>query len=528
MIDYKNFYGLSENPFDIVSDPRFFFASESHREALASLQYGINYRKGFILLLGEAGVGKTMLLQHLISTLDKQVKIIFFPEPQLPFPKMLREMLSQLNLKPEFETKGSMMHRLYYHLIESLGQNENVVLIIDSAENIPLDLLEEVRLLANLETGASKLLQIVLAGQPQLGKKLHSDIVRQIEQRIVIHCSVNPLSAEESRQYIDYRLKTVQSSASAIFADQAIDLLSKSARGIPLTINILCDNALSLGYCLSEKIISAATVKKVRHEKSVLTGGEAKALASRMRGRLIRKIFILLPVLILLALVLFFGGPYVQSFLNSVKTNQTVTAPGLNEKRAMPQVRLAIVGDHGQISPGPTAKDSVAKPPRIPESRLPDENSAHSPFRVKKIVQVKAGDNLSVLTWQNYNLVNETLMDHILKLNPEITNPHRLLPNQKIRIPEITESLLIVRYSENLYKVHLRTYADAKSARDFCRTASSWTKETEMIPWKISATETWLRVMTGSFTSRQQALEAVGGMQEKGFPVIPSNEGRIN
>ena len=213
MAGYNSFYGFSENPFDIAPDPKFFFPSESHNEALASLLYGINDKKGFVLILGEAGTGKTLLIQHLINSLDKKVKAIFFPQCQLPFEHILREMLHALELPLGSETKGSMIHELYSHLIESLGRDETVVIILDEAEHIALDVIEEVRLLANLETNTSKLLQIVLVGQRGLREKLRSDEIRQIKQRIVLTCQIKPMDKEESLRYIDHRLKTVGSGA---------------------------------------------------------------------------------------------------------------------------------------------------------------------------------------------------------------------------------------------------------------------------------------------------------------------------
>ena len=184
--------------------------------------YGINRKKGFIVILGEAGIGKTTLIHHLINTLDAKVKTILFPHSHLPFHEMLKEMLLTLKLPLGLETKGSMIHELYYHLIQCLEQDETVAVIIDEAENIGLDVIEEVRLLANLETSTSKLLQIVLVGEPGLRDKLRSEVIRQIKQRVVISCRINPLTEEESMRYIDHRLKIVGSGCSEVFTDEAL------------------------------------------------------------------------------------------------------------------------------------------------------------------------------------------------------------------------------------------------------------------------------------------------------------------
>lgn len=522
MTDYTKFYGFTENPFDIAQAPKFFFPSESHSEALASLQYGITYRKGFILILGEAGIGKTMLIQRLISALDKQVRVIYFPQCEIPFQQMLKEMLIQLKLPTELDTKGAMMHSLYNHLIQCLEHDENVVVIIDEAENIQLDLIEEIRLLANLETSKSKLLQIVLVGQPELSEKLGSDVVRQIKQRIVISCGITPLTEEESMQYIDYRLEIAGSDSSKIFTDDALLLICRSAKGIPLALNTLCSNALSIGSHLHEKIISAHTIRKVRHEKNILTTEKARILADRIRRRLPRKIFFILSALVLLAMALFFGRNYIQPFFNALTPTHYVVPPISKEKDAAPEVKRSLSANYVQRSPGQKVTDSVPESPKITVSPSTAVGKSHTDIRVKIIVVAKQGVSLSSLAFKYYQRADETLIDHILKLNPEITNPNLILINQKIRIPEITESLLIIQYSEGLYKVHLRTFADLKSAGLYRRVVASWAKGIEIVPWKISAGKTWYRVMVGPFGNMHEALRAIEEMKQKGFSIIPS------
>lgn len=521
MTDYSKFYGFSENPFDVTPDPKFFFPSESHSEALASLRYGITYRKGFILILGEAGIGKTMLIQHLINTLDAQVKTILFPQSQIPFEQMLKEMLIKLKLPLGLETKGSMMHELYGHLIGCLARDETVAVIIDEAENIGLNVIEEVRLLANLETSTSKLLQIVLVGQPELREKLRSEVIRQIKQRIVITCQIKPLTEKESMQYIDHRLKIAGSGSPEVFTDESLSLICRYAKGVPLTLNTLCNNALSIGCSLSEQRISATTVKKVRRERGILTTERACILASGIKRHL-RKIFFIIPALVLLAMALFFGRSYVQPIFNAQKPNHSVTPPAFGEKASAPEVKRHDAAENVPGRPGPEVMDTVLEAPIIPASPPAVKGHSNAEIRVKEIVEVKKGVNLYSLAYQYYKAADETLIDHILKLNPAITNPNLILISQKIKIPEITESLLIVQYSEGLYKVHLRTFANLKSAAQYRRDAALWGKEIDIVPWKVSAGETWYRVMAGPFVNRDEASKALEEMKQKGFSIIPS------
>ena len=549
MMEYMTFYGFSENPFDVTPDPKFFFPSEGHSEALASLQYGITNRKGFILVLGEAGIGKTMLIHHLMNTLDAKIKTILFPKSDIPFEEMLKGMLLKLNLPLGLETKGSMIHGLYYHLIQCLEQDENVAVIIDKAENIGLNVIEEVRLLANLETSTSKLLQIVLVGQPALMEKLRSEVIRQIKQRIVITCQIKPLTEKESLQYIDHRLKIAGSGSAEVFTDEALSLICRYAQGIPLALNTLCINALSLGCNLSEQKISASIVKKVRREKGILTMERAQILAFRIKRNLARKIFFLVAAFVLLGVSLFFGRSYVQPIYNALLPNNSVPPPAIRDtvKVPSPEVKPNVIvksipGSSSQQVvappevkppgiaenvPGGSAPQVIAPPPqapKIPVSPQQAKGQSKVEIRVKEIVEVKQGVNLYSLAYKYFKTTEETLIDHILKLNPEIKNPDLILIGQKIKIPEITESLLIVQSSESLYRVHLRTFPNLKSAGQYKQNVGLMGKEIAIVPWKVSAEETWYRVMVGPFATRDEAAQALEEMKQKGFSIIPAKQ----
>jgi general secretion pathway protein A len=519
MTDSMTFYGLSENPFDTSPDPKFFFPSESHNEALASLLYGINRRKGFVLLLGETGSGKTTLIHHLINTLDTTVKTILFPQSQIPFEEVLKEMLLKLELPLGLKSKGSMMHELYYHLIRCRERDETVAIIMDEAEKIGLDLIEEVRLLANLETSTSKLLQIVLAGQPQLREKLRSDVIRQIKQRIVIVCEIKPLTEAESMQYIDHRLKIAGGSGSEIFTDEALSLICRYAKGIPLALNILCGNALSVGCRLAEKRISSSTAKKVRDKQNILTIEDIDILLSGVKRYLPHKTSSILLTLVIFAMTLSFGWNYLQPFFHTQKPNHSVTQPAAkdNAKGSSMGVKPHGVGGNVPVPghPSPKVIEAPISTPRIPAPPPTTMRRSDKEIRIKEIVEVKAGANLYSLAYKYYGETSETAIDRILKLNPEITNPNLILVNQKIKIPEITDSLLIVPHSEGLYKVHLKTFSSLKSAKQYKLGVTLRGKEIEIVPWKVSPGETWYRVMAGPFGDRTEGSKAIEAMNLK-------------
>ena len=525
MADYTTFYGFSEDPFAITPDPKFFFPSESHKEALASLLYGINRKKGFIVILGEAGIGKTTLIHHLISQLDDKVKTILFPQSHLPFHQILKEMLLKLKLPLGLETKGSMIHELYHHLIQCLERNETAAVIIDEAENIGLDVIEEVRLLANLETSTSKLLQIVLVGEQGLMDKLRSEVIRQIKQRVVVSCRINPLTEEESMRYIDHRMKIAGGDCSEVFTDEALSLICRYAKGIPLALNILCHNALSVGYCLSQKRVSPAMVKKIRSEKEALSLERARILASGFKRSLPYKIAYVIPVLVIFAIALFFGRSYWQPLFDAQQPNQSVTQPTIEDKakETTPEVQSQDATVKIPDSPVPGSPVAAPEMPTPPIPASPPVTTSHSDteIRVKEIVEVKEGANLYSIAYQYYKIADETFIDHILKLNPEIKDPNLILVGQKIKIPEMTESLMIVKTPDGQYKVHLRTFRNLKIAEQYRQDVASVGKKIEVVPWKVTPEETWYRVMAGPFAAKDDGLKFIEEMKQKGFPIIP-------
>ena len=517
MIEYTHFYSFSENPFNISPDPKFFFSSESHREALAGLLYGINQRKGFVLLLGEEGIGKTTLIHHLINTLDSNVKTIFFPQSQIAFEQMLKGILLNLEIPLKTEVKGPMLHDLYHYLIRSLEQDENVVIIIDDAHNISLEAIEELRLLSNLETSRSKLLQIVIVGQPELKAKLRSKVVRQINQRIAVSSQISPLTEEESLRYIDHRLKIVGSGSSEIFTDEALSLICRYAKGIPRAINILCSNALSVGYGLSEKRISASTVRKIRREKDIFTGERSPKPSSGMKRNLPRKIFYAFLALAIFATVMFFNKDYVK-YLLTAQEFKIVSGPsdiGDKVETSKPTGERHVVPEPAPNTPKPEVTNASPEAPQTPASSATSISQPDTGIRVKTIVKVKVGTTLSLLAIKYYNEANTTLIDHILKLNPEITDSNLILVDQKIKIPEITESLLLLQFSNDVYKAHLGTFLNPEYAKRYIGDIDLPGKKMEIVPWKVSQKETWYRVLAGPFVSKNEGLKAIEELKQK-------------
>jgi general secretion pathway protein A len=245
---YRKFFNLRSSPFGASPDPRFLYMMPHTREALAGLEYGISERKGFTVLTGEVGTGKTTLLRCALGSLgQRRVFTSFVFNPLLDPLDFLEFVLSDFGLTPTSRTKSGMLLQLNRWLIERFRMQETCVVVVDEAQNLSWELLEEIRLLTNLESSSEKLLQIVLSGQPELEEKLRHPSVRQLRQRIFLWCRTQPLTAEQTNEYIVERLR-IAGTSSPIFSSEATHLIHMYSRGIPRIINLLCEHLLILAY----------------------------------------------------------------------------------------------------------------------------------------------------------------------------------------------------------------------------------------------------------------------------------------
>jgi general secretion pathway protein A len=254
---YCEFYQLTERPFNVTPDPKFLYLNARYREAIASLNYGITQRKGFITLIGEAGTGKTTLLNKLLEDLDPKTKSVFIFNTNVTFEDILEYIFAEFDLPVHNGKKLYMLQRLNGFLLEELRGGGNVALLIDEAQDLEFSVLEDLRLLSNLETSKEKILQIVLSGQPELGQKLSNPVLRQLRQRIGINCRLLPLSRDEITEYIQYRLQAAGCPDLKLFSREAEEQIYHFSRGIPRLVNVVCDNALVIGYALGKKRVGA-------------------------------------------------------------------------------------------------------------------------------------------------------------------------------------------------------------------------------------------------------------------------------
>ena len=264
---YKEFYGLRANPFNVNPDPRYLFLTRHTEEALACLTYGIQSRKGFVLLTGEVGTGKTTLINKLLEWLRlQQVATAFIFNSRLNVPQFLDYMMADFGIPCDSRAKSQVLLRLYNWLLDRYRAGETAVLIVDEAQNLSEEVLEEIRMLTNLETFTEKLLQIVLVGQPELEQKLKQPQLRQLRQRLTLRAKTHPLTLDETKAYVHQRLRIAGSNGQQIFDPEALVSIHRYASGIPRVINLLCEHCLVSAFVDQQKIIAPTVVDAVARD----------------------------------------------------------------------------------------------------------------------------------------------------------------------------------------------------------------------------------------------------------------------
>jgi len=257
------FYGLNQQPFDVTPDPAYLYRSRVHREAFEAISQGIENLRGFVALVAEPGMGKTTLLNKLMEELNASARVVFLFQTQCNSTELLRHLLTELGVEHDGADVVAMHKVLNQALFEEMLQGRRFVLIVDEAQNLQDSVLETIRLLSNYETTHSKLIQIVLAGQPQLVETLMRPGLVQLRQRIAVVANLEPLDATETAEYIEHRLRAAGSNDMPIFTRDAMARIAERSQGIPRTINNICFNAMLAGYMHRQLMIDTEIVKRV-------------------------------------------------------------------------------------------------------------------------------------------------------------------------------------------------------------------------------------------------------------------------
>lgn len=272
---YKKFFGLQSNPFNVNPDPRYLFTTRHTEEALACLQFGVQTRKGFVLLTGEVGTGKTTLLNKFMEWLRLQrASTAFIFNPRMNVTEFLEYMMADFGVACDSSAKSYVLLRLNRWLLERYRAGETAVLIVDEAQNLSDQVLEEVRLLTNLETASEKLLQIVLAGQSELEQKLKRPHLRQLRQRIMLRAKTQPFTLEETESYMRFRLSVAGAAEPGLFDRMATSLIYDYSHGIPRIVNLICEHCLVTAFAEGQPRVDASIVDTVSRDLDLVPGAE--------------------------------------------------------------------------------------------------------------------------------------------------------------------------------------------------------------------------------------------------------------
>ena len=389
--------------------------------------YGIEERQGFVALIGEVGLGKTTILRSYLERVDQsQLRPIYIFNSNVSFSDLLKTLCREFGIEVLTEDIADTVNRLHQVLIEEYKQGRNVALIVDEAQHMPIETLEHLRMLSNLETSTQKLIQIVLVGQPEFDAKLNDHALRQLKQRLVIRGTISPLTDEESRDYIIYRLAKVVMLDEPIFTKGALREIIKHAQGTPRVINILCTNAFIQGYGYRKRRISTKIIKEVIAD---YTGKKPQRLWQSWKAWA--------GITVLLA-ALFWFSPYqevVLSHLNMAKVRQFMT-PSVASRMSPPQETPAAV--HDSLLPVSSSTPALPEqPPKLAVSPPSPETSEPAPAVPVTVRTVKRGDLIARVALEVYGSSNSAVLDWIKKNNPQLRDLNRVEVGMQLTLPPL-------------------------------------------------------------------------------------------
>ncbi len=534
---YTSFYRFSEKPFNLTPDPKFLYYTPSHREALASMIYGINERRGFVAVTGEVGTGKTTLIYTLLNNLNEKVKTAFVYHTTATFEQLLGHILIDLNVPVGTEEKMALLQKLNDHLVHNIAPDETLAIIIDEAQNLPSKVLEELRLLSNLETTKQKLIQILLVGQPELEAKLDSQELRQLKQRIGIRRTIKPLTLEESREYIEHRLNVVGSTTSQVFTSDAVALICKHANGIPRMVNILCDNAFLIGYSLSKEKIPGKIIGEVVRDlgidvekpvsaaatEAALPPAEPEPQSRNTRFYLVSIILLIMLTFISLSIRGYFKQKPVHENvpqLTEIIPESRTAEPAVNQPPPVPTDAAAQQPELQQPAPGKSETQKPVAMKDAPQAAAQKKPATLSKPKTYKTAFLKDGKSLYSLAIKNYGKANPTMYDLILKANPGLNDIRGIPDRKKITLPVITPESF-VQETGGSYSIFIGTFETSAQAEQCAQKLSRLGKNTIIQAEKFSPKDTWYRLTAGSFATPDEALAAVNLLIKQGVIAVP-------
>ena len=526
---YERYYGLAESPFALTPDPRFLYLTDVQREAFASAVYGIQARRGFVLILGEVGTGKTTLIRYLLGRLPADVQTVLVFQPVGTLEELLHVVLRDLGVASDSRRRVDMIDALNDHILAEAGAGRSLALIIDEAQQLPATVLEELRLLSNIETADAKLLQVVLVGQPELADKLARPGLRQLRQRIGLIARLQALTARETARYVEHRLAVAGRRGGPLFTRPALARVYRASGGVPRLVNVVCDKALVLAYAASARRVRARTVRRVVEDWAVFErrGARLRApspWAERARGT--RR-----PVIRLAAGL----AASVAAALAWLQLG------GYDHARLALRGPAAIAAGTPVLEPAPDGPGTAAPAARVPApveasggpATPPEEPAASTAAgagnggpnggprdSAPTDLVVIPGDTLVRLVSQVYGRADDTLLDRVQAANPGLRSIDRIVIGRRLHFPRVDAAAMVERAGPAEHVLHLLTLPAGDLARveALRRGLEEGGRRVSLVAVHLTGgRETWYRVVVGGFANPEQAEDFHRAFSSGGF-----------
>jgi general secretion pathway protein A len=517
---YESYFGFADNPFRLTPDPHYLYLSEGHKEALASMIYGVKTRAGFVAVLGEPGTGKTTLLQHFLERLDQTVRTVCILNTNVAFEEMLDFVLRELRITPIGPSKTEALEAFNRFLHAEFDAGRNVVLLVDEAQNLSPTALEELRMLSNFETAKVKLLQIILAGQPRLRDMLAKAEMQQVRQRISLICPLAPLSRMETAAYITYRLRAAGYRGKRLLTRRAASAVWEHSRGIPRLINVICGNVLIAAYGAGRLRIGSRMVRAVAKDLE-------QALKTRPFLPMSSKWWLRTAVALSLVCLGAGGEPLLSRYSSSIRHAPLWSADELNppvhQPLSLPAEKIAA---DATPAPLPMAEVSTSSPPG--PSPFPNEYDSLAlqllpkraveplvlePMPLLKTRTVRPGDTLSRMAASIYGEASPLALDLVLSANPELKSIDRIDVGHTLVFPDISPQSLVRRTPEGHHIIHAMTVSSAAKAMELRTRISRQGYAVTVLPVPVAASQQWFRLLVGGFDSPEGAVQFWRSMQ---------------
>jgi type II secretory pathway predicted ATPase ExeA len=551
---YTAYYGLRDKPFELVPDPRYLYPTRMHKEALAALTYGIRAQKGFLLLSGQPGSGKTTILRHLLRVLPSQVRTAFIFNTELTYEELLRAILRELNLPYEAASREEMVLTLNEYLLTEYRDGRSVLLIIDEAQNLSSAVLENIRMLSNLETDRGKPLQILLVGQPNLWRKVNQPQLQQLGQRVTVVNHLGRLTRRETAEYVSHRLRVAGSQGRQLFTRAALRQVYRQSMGNPRLINVICDESLLYSFLKKKPRVTRKMVRlgvRLRQAPRQASGrvhGRIRTARPSMRRRYAWSALGVLLMAITLLLVFTFSrkaelGGFASGALEPVgqqsasgarpaggaqgeatarsndgeATTDPKATPVSADTTLEPIIRRLLEGTPKQVPPSEVARQPTqAEPPAfqapqeatIPPSR---ENPSH---QGNALYEVRPGETLAAIAMAQYGRSDPMILNLLKRYNPTLADINQITPGWRLEIPSLGASTWVRRLDDGGFGALVLTTPSVWEANRAVSSLSQERRRARAEAVRVAQGTEWFEVLVIGLSSADEAAR-VGAMYQQ-------------